>query len=244
MASWSPSKPVRQRRRTFEEVIDHIRNAIRAGELRPGDKLPAERDLAEMFQVGRTSVREAIRVLEALGLVQVRVGSGPDHGVTLRHAPGEELAQLFEMWMALEHVGLQELVQFREAIESWSCAQLASRPSDPEAQTRLEELRATANAMRKTTSKEKYLELDSAFHIGIVQATGNRLAGLVARAIRGSMRTHMLESFKDIEDWDAERERLTSEHGHIFELIEANEPEAAVEASRQHVRRFYSNHLG
>lgn len=244
MSVWMPSGGSRRRERAFEQVLQQIQQAIHAHELRPGDRLPPERDLAAALNVSRTSVREAIRVLEALGLVQVKVGAGPDQGVSVRDVPGDSLVQLFDMWVGLQHIGVTELVQFREAIERWSCATLAQTDEDDDRRRQaLKELGAITEAMRDATSKEEYLELDTAFHVRLVSATGNRLADLVIQAIRGSMRAHMLAAFKEIEAWDEERALLTAEHLRIFQLVEQREDQQVADAVVAHVRRFYSTYV-
>lgn len=244
MGTWRPTEPAGEKRRTFEQVLDRIRQAIRAGDLRPGDRLPPERELAEALNVGRTSVREAIRVLEALDIVQVRVGSGPEQGVTIRSSPGDQLAQLIDMWMSLEHVGLREVVQFREAVEGWSCGVVARDYGTQDVDEKvIGELSEITEEMQEVSSKEAYLELDATFHIQIVEATGNRLAGMVATALRGSMRGYMLAAFKEIDNWDQERNRLTQEHINLLELIRDRRSEDAQQASVAHVRCFYQRWL-
>src|SRR5204862_6394506 len=84
-------RPVRGRR-AFEEILLQLEEAISAGHLSAGDRLPPERELATRFQVSRTSVREALRVLETLGIVSVRRGA--ENGATLREEPGNALTQL------------------------------------------------------------------------------------------------------------------------------------------------------
>src|SRR5262249_8378084 len=88
-ATFLPSLP---RSRTFEQILYQLEEAAVAGRLRPGDRLPPERVLAEQLGVSRTSLREAIRVLEALGIVTVRRGA--DQGVTVRATPSNPLSNL------------------------------------------------------------------------------------------------------------------------------------------------------
>lgn len=240
MTDWIPSPIPGRRLRTFEVVLQQVRQAIADGELRPGDRLPSERDLASALDVSRTSVREAIRVLEALGIVQVRVGSGPDHGVSVREQPGEELIDLFEMWVALQHIDLDDLVGFREAVEGWACL---TAPSTRKADEALDRLDVISEKMIETTSKEDYLELDTEFHQQIVRFSGNRLATIVSAAVRGSIRSHMDAAFQGIDGWDVERERLTNEHRAIYEHLREGHHDQARRAVIDHVRRFYSAYV-
>ena len=95
-----------------------VEAAIVAGELVAGDRLPSERQLAQQFAVSRTSIREALRVLEALGVVRVRPGA--EHGATLVDAAGDALRDILQFQLALRHISIASLVEFRLVIESWS----------------------------------------------------------------------------------------------------------------------------
>src|SRR5690349_13555237 len=114
-------------RRAFEEIPHQLEEAIAAGHLSAGDRLPPERELAAHFQVSRTSVREALRVLEALGIVSVRRGA--DNGATILEKPGNALTHLLRFHLALHHVSLTSLIEFRVVIESWAAGALARKRS-------------------------------------------------------------------------------------------------------------------
>ena len=101
--------PVRHRR-TFEEILDQFEQAITSGNLSPGDRLPSERELASRLGVSRTSVREALRVLEALRIVEVK--SGAENGVTLLRQPGNALPYLIKLYLSLGHVSVQSVIDF------------------------------------------------------------------------------------------------------------------------------------
>src|SRR5512135_147297 len=90
---WAPVT----RARTYELVLDRVEEQIASGRLRAGDRLPAERELAAALGVSRVAVREAMRVLQAMGVITQGTGSGPDAGTTLTAAPGEALTRLIRM---------------------------------------------------------------------------------------------------------------------------------------------------
>jgi DNA-binding FadR family transcriptional regulator len=233
-----------RRNRAFEDVLAQIRTAIQDGYLKPGDRLPTERDLADSLSVSRTSVREAIRVLEAFGIVKVRVGAGPEQGVTISTHPGDELVDLFAIWTALQHIRLEHLIQFREAIEGWACSKADPGYLSADGVTAaLENLEELTRRMRQTKSKDAYLELDTAFHIEVVRFAGNPLASIVISAVRGSIKSHMLAAFERIDHWDEERQLLTAEHTALAQLLRQGEANLAREAVTQHVRRFYSTYV-
>src|SRR5258708_1485513 len=90
----SPFQPVVPQR-TFEAIVRQLKDAITGGLLQPGDRLPPERELAERFQVSRASVREALRVLETLGIVGMRRGA--DNGTVLRQEPGNVFTTVLDL---------------------------------------------------------------------------------------------------------------------------------------------------
>src|SRR5687768_15622072 len=112
-------------RRAFEEILEQLERAIGTGSLGAGDRLPPERELAAAFGVSRTSVRDALRVLEALGIVATRRGA--DHGTVLLREPGNGFATILRLLVVLGHVALPELVEFRVMLETAGARALAAR---------------------------------------------------------------------------------------------------------------------
>src|ERR687893_2475435 len=109
--------------RAFEQILDALRAQIADGSLAAGDRLPAERDLASRYGVSRTSVREAIRVLESMGIVSVRRGA--DHGVVLLQEPGNAFQPVLRLLVALRHVSLDDAIEFRAMVEGGAARRLA-----------------------------------------------------------------------------------------------------------------------
>jgi DNA-binding FadR family transcriptional regulator len=109
--------------RAFEQILGELEESITAGALAAGDRLPPERDLAVRFGVSRTSVREAIRVLESMGVVSVRRGA--DHGVVLLQEPGNAFRPVLRLLVALRHVSLDDAIEFRVMVEAGAARRLA-----------------------------------------------------------------------------------------------------------------------
>src|SRR5262245_14245058 len=105
-------------RRAFEEILLQLEQAFVSSDLAAGDRLPPERELAARFKVSRTSVREAMRVLEALGLVRVRRGA--DNGAVFLERPNNAIEPLFRFHLALQHASVENLIEFRTVIETWT----------------------------------------------------------------------------------------------------------------------------
>ena len=122
----SPFKPV-PRRRAFEDVIVQVEEAIADGRIGPGDRLPPERELAGQLRVSRASVREALRVLEAFGVVTSRQGRGADAGSVVSAGDQNGLAGLLRIYTLLMKVPLSDLVDLRVAIESMTARAAAEQ---------------------------------------------------------------------------------------------------------------------
>ena len=228
-------RPV-ERRRAFEEILFQLEKAIAAGHLSAGDRLPSERELATQFQVSRTSVREALRVLEALGIVRVRRGA--ENGATLLEEPGNALAQLLRFYLALQHVSMESFLEFRITLESWAADLAASRqPVDElvEAEALLERMEA------EELDQHDFLELDLAFHMQLAQACGNELARLVFEGCRTAIwRTMLQAAMEASSDWPSIRDQLRHQHRAIYAAIAAGDAKLASRLVGEHIRHFYN----
>lgn len=218
-------------RRAFEEILDQLEEAIVAGRLNAGDRLPTERDLAAQFQVSRTSVREAIRVLEALGIV--RVQRGVDHGALLLHEPGNAFTYLLKLHLSLRHVSIESIIDFLIVISCWAADAAARGAGGPRV---LEELRAIVDGMHEPNLDQlAFHELDARFHSTVVRASGNELASLVIDGCSEALRRLILAAIEDTDEWDSMREGLAAEHAEILRALEEGDPERADALMRMHL---------
>src|SRR4051794_17702301 len=168
-----------QTRRTFEEAVEQIAEKIKLGELRVGDRLPSERALADRMQISRPTLREAVKVLQDSGLVEVRRGSGGGMFVATDFVPPELLADRRAM-----RIGeVAQVLEARRMLEP-RVAQLASmRAGDDDFQAMersIEDMRALV-AKGPLASTDRFLQLDVQFHLGIARATGN---DMIVRLVR------------------------------------------------------------
>lgn len=166
------------RRRAFESVVAQIESAIYSGEYGPGDFLPPERTLVEDFGVGRSTVREALRILESMGLVRTSPGSrnGPQVGGTV--TPG--LTRMLRGAVRLEEIPVVELVQYR--IIAGSAANRLAAHQRTEAH--LARMAAAIDEMEATADPATFAAADDRFHAVIREAAGNRLLGIVGGVIQ------------------------------------------------------------
>jgi len=221
------------RSRAYELVVDQVEEQIVAGALKVGDRLPGERELAARLQVSRAAVREAMRTLEAQGVVRAGVGSGPEAGTVVSALPSAALTRLLRVHVALNNFPLPDVVEARVMLERYS-AGLAARHPDP---ARLEEMRAALDAMDAESDRVAFGDLDTAFHIAIAEAGGNRLVADMTTAIRDSVRPAVLRSFEHLGDrWPAVADRLRGEHRAIYDAVAAGDPDTATRLIEAHVR--------
>lgn len=219
-------------RRQYRQVADQILALIAAQGLRPGDRLPSERDLAEQMAVSRPSLREALIALEVDGRVEIRMGSGiyvtrpaPDTGAAI---PGIEDSE-----------GPLALLQARALLES-AIAEEAARHVSPGFIARLDDhLRQMGEAVH---DRALAIRLDGAFHVEIAQATGNSvLAHFVATTFEQRL-TPIFARFSTHFEGPRTWRLAISEHGAIRDAIVEADPAAAREAMRHHLtqsqRRF------
>ena len=233
-SSFAPVK----RRRAFEDIIVQIENAIYEGRLTVGDRLPPERELAEIFQVSRASVREALRVLEAFGVLSARRGTGADSGSIVSAENDSPLSGLLRLYASLLQMPLMDLLEVREALEMLTARKAAERANDED----VERLRGIIDGMRAAREPEEFLTLDTDFHVTLARSSGNSVAPLIMGALRDAIARQMLRAFKALEEsgnWVSERTWLLREHTRLLETIESRDPDEAAKAFSQHVHDFY-----
>jgi GntR family transcriptional repressor for pyruvate dehydrogenase complex len=170
-----------RRVRTFDDVLDQLREAILSGRIRPGERLPGERQLCEEFGVGRPTLREALRSLEAVGMIEVRPGKGGgSYAVTPSESTlGDALASL----VSLRGASLEDLAEFRVDFEGENAAWAARRADASDIAT-LEQIVVEA---REAGSTEVLAGVDVRWHEALARATKNRLRIGIALGIHGAV---------------------------------------------------------
>lgn len=234
---WAPLPRVR----TYEQVLQRIETQIFSGALRAGERLPPERELADLLGVSRPAVREALRVLEAQGAVRSQAGNGPGSGTTIDRLPSDALARLLRLHVALGSFAPQDVIDTRVTLERSSVA-LACRHASPED---IELMRVPLLAMdRPDSDREAFNQFDIDFHVALADAGGNRLMSDVTRAIRESVRTPFMAAVSAMPEtgkrgWLGIREGLRAQHHGIFAAVESGQAEEAADLVESHIRNFY-----
>lgn len=233
-AAWEPVP----RSRTFELVLARIEEQILAGNLRVGDRLPPERELVELLGVSRAAVREALRVLEAQGVLRSRVGTGPSSGSVIAAMPSEGLTQLLRLHMALANFPLSDVVEARATLERSSARLAAERATDEDLASLREPLARMDDA---TLTLEAFNDHDTRFHVAIAEAGGNRLMADMTIAVRNAVRRTLLTAFHELADWSTVAERLRAEHHALYEAIAAGDADRAGDLVEAHIRGFHQD---
>ncbi len=209
----------------YELVAERLVQDISSRRLVPGDVLPTERQLAESLEVGRSSIREALRMLESRGLIEA-VGHGAFTVADYGNPLNASLALLVEM----RDGDLRELFEVRKMIEVETAALAAERRSDDD----LARMRGAIEAMDAgLASADRYITGDLEFHQAVVAATGNRIARDVMHAIRGVMRRGLMSLYQI----PGSPERSMQQHRQIFEAVLAQDPNEARRLTREHLSR-------
>ncbi|MET9677804.1 FCD domain-containing protein [Streptomyces sp. NPDC006482] len=236
-AQW---RPVRQSR-THELVLESIEQQVLTGELKAGDRLPPERELAPALGVSRSALREALRVMETIGVLVANVGRGPDAGARIVRNPDDALGRVLRLHLALGSYGLEDVLEARVVLER-SSFEAAARSASEEV---LAEAQTLLGRMREAEADVPlFNELDTAFHVLIARASGNRLISTLTSAVRESVRTLILQAEEGAEDWAATAAGLNAEHEELLRLLAAGEGAAAADLVERHIRGFHGAVVG
>ncbi|WGD37175.1 GntR family transcriptional regulator [Lysinibacter sp. HNR] len=221
--------------RAWETVLTHIEAQLTRGELNPGDRLPGERALAAELGVGRSSVREAIRVLEALGLIRTQSGSGPSSGAIIVSLPSGGMATLMRLQVAAQGFAVKDVVNTRLILETAAVRELATRPERNLANSH-ELLAAMDNPHLGET---EFLLLDAQYHLSLAEATGNTVLVTLMSGLRDSIERYVIEISEHITDWTATSRQLQEQHREILHAIEIGHASLADSRTSEHIRGYY-----
>lgn len=229
---WEPV----QRVRTYELVMSQIEERILDGRLKAGDRLPSERELSLLLGVSRPSLRESLRVLEALGIVDIRLGGGPEGGAVLVTSPGAGFVNLLKLQLALGQFSQTDVLETRIALETWSVAEAAYRATADDHR----ELAAILDEMDDPSIETpEFNRLDAAFHVRIADSTGNALTAHLMGSLRTAINRQMIEAYARLADWRETAKTVRHEHHEILTSLERRDADAAVRQVRQHITSFY-----
>jgi DNA-binding FadR family transcriptional regulator len=224
--------------RAWERVLSRIEADLLSGKLAPGQRLPGERALATELDVGRSSVREAMRVLEALGLLRAQTGSGPDAGAIILARPTGGMSALMRLQVAGQGFPVEDVVRTRLVLESAAVVELASRSAAVD----LSESDELLDAMEAPSlAPEEFLALDAQLHLGLAQAAGNQVIAAMMSGLRDSIETYTLRAVPLLPSWTGTAQRLCTEHRAVIEAVRGGHPELASERVTEHIKGYYAD---
>ena len=213
--------------RLYEQIVQQIEKSIVKGDLKPGDQLPAERELAVQFGVSRTAVREAVKALREKGLVEAYSG----RGTFITDGTSQAVRQSLDLMIKIGQVeGLNHLAEVRAILEPEIAALAATRIQDPEIATMRE---AVAVMDRAGEDPDLYIESDLDFHLALAEGAANPLILSLLDSIVGLLREHRLRIFRV----PGGPERGQIYHKRILEAVERRDADKARQAMREHLNQ-------
>jgi GntR family transcriptional repressor for pyruvate dehydrogenase complex len=213
------------RESSVSEVAKRLLDHLSAGDIRPGTRLPAERQLAEALGVARSSVRGALSALDVLGIIEIRPGSGS----YVREGTSEFLPRAINWGLMLGQRRTQDLVEVRTYLEAVSARLAAERATDEDLTLLEEHLRQ----MRAAGGDAKaFIDADIDFHLEMARIARNSVLSDILHSIRALLQVWM-ERVSDIEGTVS---GTLCEHDAILQAVRARDPEGADRAMAEHMR--------
>ncbi len=222
--------------RTWQVVLEKIESDLLDGVLAPGDRLPPERELASTLGVGRSSVREALRVLEVMGLLRTGTGSGPTAGAIIIATPQGGMSALLRLHVAAHGFPLDDVVATRLILEA-AVVEILSADRTKSTQAALD----IVDAMdADDLSAGEFLALDARLHLALAEASGNVVITAMMAGLRTSIETYVQAGAARIPDWPSTAARLRAEHRAILEAVDRADAASARTLIREHISGYYA----
>lgn len=213
--------------RLYEQIVAQIEERILNGELRPGDKLPAERELADQFGVSRTAIREAMKALTHSGLVVIQ----PGRGTFVTDISSKVVRHSFDMLVrGSNETGIKDLIEVREILEPEIAALAAVRAGSEDIESMEEAVRAMDMAM---DDLETFIEADLDFHLALAQGSNNVLIPALIDTLVELLREHR----KRAASVEGGMSRGQPHHKTILAAIKNNDANAARNSMRGHLEQ-------
>jgi len=213
--------------RLYEQIVQQIEESVLNGSLKPGDQLPAERDLAQRLGVSRTAVREAVKTLREKGLVEAYSG----RGTFITNGTSQAARQSFDLMVKIgQQEGSPHLAELRLILEPGIAALAAERVEEEHLSAMRE---AVAVMDRAQKDPDAYIEADLDFHLALAEAAANPLILSLIDSIVGLLREQRIKIFNVA----GGPQRGQFHHKRILAAIENRDPEAAREAMRAHLEQ-------
>jgi GntR family transcriptional repressor for pyruvate dehydrogenase complex len=223
-----------ERQKVYELIADQLLRRISARQLHPGDSLPTERELTQAFRAGRSSVREALRMLESKGVIENR-----GNGTFVVAGYANPLNSSVQLLLSLDQATMLDVYELRRILECEAAGLAAERHTDAHIalmDAAIDEM-ATALESADASRGARYIDADLRFHLAIAEATRNGVVLHTMDALRGVIRRALMSIFLVPDS----AERSFEQHRTIRTAIAARDSAAAREAMRAHLVRVESD---
>jgi GntR family transcriptional repressor for pyruvate dehydrogenase complex len=214
-------KPV-NRTTVSGQIVDQIKSMVRSGNLTPGDRFPSERQLSELLKAGRSSIREAMKVLETIGLIRRK------RGATVLCDPAE--MEHSALWLDASHQEIHEVFETRKLMEIGLSGLAAERATR-------EDIKTMAESIARVYDKHTVITSDISFHRAVVHAAKNSVSSqvynLVTRLLFQTHKYYLL--MENIEIQEGFFEKFLAQHGKILLAVESHNVEGAKKAMEEHL---------
>ena len=220
--------------RIFQDVVDQIQGAILDGRIQPGDKLPSERDLGEMLGTSRGTLREALRVLEQKGLIEIKLGVGG--GAIVKGPGGEQITESLAMLIQSQQISLHHLAEFREGVEGTVAGLAAQRATDEDIEHLRDLLQAAKTHWQAGVEQwPEFVRVDERLHMHLARIAGNPLYEFILKTVHANIHIYYDRFLPGgINELNENYHDLAL----LVEAVATGQKERAVDLARDHVRRF------
>lgn len=221
--SLKPIKP----KRISDQVFDQLRELVFRGELKPGEQIMPERELAEALNVSRISVRDAIKKLVVMGLLEQRQGQG-----TFVRNPDAKAQNPLAILMETQNATLEDLLEVRMGLECYPAALAAERASASDIQfleKSIEEMRSEVQSGRLGS------EADVSFHMAIAYASKNPLQVYIMKNFFDFLFVGIKENLSYLYKVPGNIDIILEQHQNIFQAIKAHDPASSSDAMKEHI---------
>jgi DNA-binding FadR family transcriptional regulator len=226
--------------RAYRRMVDDVEARIASGALRPGDRLPSERELVDAYGIARSSVREALRVLESLELV--RSAPRDPRGPLVLPITAAPIRRALGLLTSSQTISLPQLVQLRMVIDA-STNLMAALRRTPAHLVALERNMARMRGLLHHSYAE-FGRADLEFHEILADAAGHELVRLYGEAVREAVLELIQRTILDADDQEAHKLRSIRHHSAVFDAVSAGDGPAASRLARESLYQYYADHVG
>jgi DNA-binding FadR family transcriptional regulator len=220
--------------RVFQDVVAQIQEAILQGKIMPGSRLPAERELTDIFKASRGTLREALRVLEQKGLISIK--TGVKGGAVVNTLTTHPVSESLDLLIRYQRVSLRDLAEFREGVEGMVAAMAAKRASKEDLHSLKGLLKEAGVCLKQgTPGWEAFIRIDNQIHMTLAKMAGNPVYESVLRTVYDHIHRYFDRFLQ------REEEVILENYKDLKEIVKAVEEGRAEKASRlvqDHVSRF------